>query len=638
MTDGRLGTRLTVLAAAIAFFFAALTTRLWFLQVLAAEKYRADAQDNRVQLIPIPAPRGQILDRNGEPLVTNRPSTVLMVDRRLVRNEEALLFRLSSLLDVPVRELAERLHDPDYLPYQPVPIWLDVPQPVAFYIGEHREDFPGVTYETVGIRDYSHGRLAPHLLGHLGEISPPELKDPSFSDYLPGQEVGRGGLEEQYERFLRGEDGWLKLEVDASGKVLQVLGRQEPIPGNDLVSALDSEIQQLAEDTVEEAVQAARVSVSTELGYVKATAGAVVVLDPNTGGVLAMASYPTYDPRIYQDELTERENRSLRSEAKNFPLLNRAIAGAYPPASTFKPFVASAALKAGFAAQNGFYDCPPTFQVPGDPTTVFHNWTSVHRGTISLAESLVQSCDTVYYDFGFRFYLEREDRGDLMQQHLRRWGFGRPTGIDLPGEGDGRVPDRRWKEAVHEEEPALYPEPVWLPGDNINMSVGQGDMLVTPLQLANAFAAIANGGRLYRPQLGMEIRRPDGGLVRRMEPEVRGRVPAKRSTLAFLRNALTGVVSSPSGTATSAFSGFPLSEHPVAGKTGTAEVVVDGQDTLHSWFAAMAPAHDPEYVVVAIVEEGGHGSEVAAPIVRRVLEGLLDLTPGEFQISGEAED
>ncbi|HJV04348.1 MAG TPA: penicillin-binding protein 2 [Actinomycetota bacterium] len=638
MTEGRLGTRLTILAAAIAFFFAALTTRLWFLQVLAAEKYRADAQENRVQLIPIPAPRGQILDRNGEPLVTNRPSTVLMVDRRQVPNEEALLFKLSELLEVPVRQLTERLHDPDYLPYQPVPIWQDVPQPVAFYIGEHRDEFPGVTYETIGVRDFVRGPLGPHVLGYLGEISPKELKDPSFADHLPGQKVGRGGVEQQYERFLRGEDGWLKLEVDASGKVLQVLGRQEPIPGNDLITSLDWKIQKLAEDTVEDAVRAARVSVSTEVGYVKATAGAVVVLDPKTGGVLAMASYPTYDPRLFQDGLTRKEYRSLTSDAKNAPLINRAVAGVYPPASTFKPFIASAAIKAGYASLNGSYPCPPTFRVPEDVTTVFHNWTNVNLGYLSLAESLVQSCDTVFYDFGLDFYVDRDERGEMMQQHLRRWGFGRPAGIDLPGELAGRVPNQRWKEAVHEEAPALYPEPLWLPGDNINMSVGQGDMLVTPLQLANAYAAVANGGKLYRPQVGMEIRRPDGTLVRRINPEVIGRVPAKRSTLAFLRSALTGVVASAGGTATTAFSGFPLAEHPVAAKTGTAEVVVDGRDALHSWFAAMAPAYDPEYVVVAIVEEGGHGSEVAAPIVRRVLEGLLDLTPGEFHISGEAED
>jgi penicillin-binding protein 2 len=638
VTEGRLGARLTVLAAVIAFFFAALTTRLWFLQVLAAEKYRADAQDNRVQLVPIPAPRGQILDRNGEPLVTNRPSTVLMVDRRQVRNEEALLSRLSELLEVPVKELIKRLHDRDYLPYQPVPIWQDVPQWAAFHIGENREDFPGVTYETIGIRDYAHGTLAPHVLGYLGEISPKEVKDPSFAEHLPGQKVGRGGVEQQYEQFLRGEDGWLKLEVDSSGKVLQVLGRQEPTPGHDVVTALDWKIQKLAEDTVEDAVKAARVSVATDFGYVKATAGSVVVLDPDTGGVLAMASYPTYDPGLFQEGITEKEFRSLTSEAKNAPLINRAIAGPYPPASTFKPFIASAAIKAGYASVNGSYPCPPTFQVPEDVTTVFHNWTSQDLGYLSLADSLVYSCDTVFYKFGLDFYVDRDERGDMMQQHLRRWGFGRLTGIDLPGELPGRVPDQKWKEAVHEEAPALYPEPLWLPGDNINMSVGQGDMLVTPLQLANAFSAIANGGKLYRPQVGMEVRRPDGSLVRRMGSEVIGQVPAKNQTLSFLRSALTGVVASAGGTATTAFSGFPLSEHPVAAKTGTAEVIVDGREALHSWFAAMAPAYDPEYVVVAVVEEGGHGSEVAAPIVRRVLEGLLDLTPGEFQISGEAED
>lgn len=637
MTDGKLGTRLAVLAAVITFFFAALTTRLWFLQVLAAEKYRADAQDNRVRLIPIPAPRGQILDRNGEPLVTNSPSTALLVDRRVVRNEEALLFRLSELLEVPVEELTERFHDPDYLSYQPIPVWDDVPQSVALYIGEHRDQFRGVTVETMGVRDYVHGTLAPHVLGYLGEINPQELKDPSFADHLPGQKVGRGGIEQQYERFLRGQDGWLKLEVDSSGKVLDVLGRQEPIPGNDVITALDWKIQKLAEETVEQAVEAARVSVATEVGYVKATAGAVVVLDPDTGGVLAMASYPTYDPRLFQEGITKREFRSLTSEAKNAPLINRAIAGPYPPASTFKPFVAAAAVRSGFASQNGYYACPPTFQVPGDETTVFHNWTTVNYGSIPLSRALVVSCDTVFYDFGFRFYLDRDTRGDLMQQNLRRWGFGRLTGIDIPGELPGRVPDQDWKEAVHEEAPALYPQELWLPGDNINMSVGQGDMLVTPLQLANGFAAIANGGTLYRPQVGMEIRRPDGTMVRRVDPEPIGRVPAKRSTLAFLRTALAGVVQG-EGTAASAFYGFPLGEHPVAGKTGTAEVIVDGQDALHSWFAAMAPADDPEYVVAAVVEEGGHGSEVAAPIVRRVLEGLLDLTPGEFQISAEATD
>jgi penicillin-binding protein 2 len=555
-----------------------------------------------------------------------------------VRNEEVLLSRLSELLDVPVKELIKRLHDRDYLPYQPVPIWQDVPQWAAFNIGENREDFPGVTYETVGLRDYVHGTLAPHVLGYLGEINKDEAKDPSFAEHLPGQKVGRGGIEQQYEQFLRGEDGWLKLEVDSSGKVLQVLGRQEPTPGHDVVTALDWKIQKLAEDTVEDAVKAARVSVATDFGYVKATAGSVVVLDPDTGGVLAMASYPTYDPGLFQDGISKKEYRSLSSEAKNAPFINRALAGAYPPASTFKPFIASAAIKSGYASLNGYYPCPPTFRVPEDVTTVFHNWTTAHLGNLSLAESLVQSCDTVFYDFGLDFYADRDERGDVMQQHLRRWGFGRLTGIDLPGELPGRVPDQEWKEAVHEEAPALYPEPLWLPGDNINMSVGQGDMQVTPLQLANAYAAIANGGKLYRPQVGMEIRRPDGTLVREMNPRVIGRVPAKKASLGFLRSALTGVVASSGGTATTAFSGFPLSEHPVAAKTGTAEVVVDGRDALHSWFAAMAPAYDPEYVVVALVEEGGHGSEVAAPIVRRVLEGLLDLTPGEFQISGEAED
>ena len=299
--------------------------------------------------------------------------------------------------------------------------------------------------------------------------------------------------------------------------------------------------------------------------------------------------------------------------------------------------MASAAVKGGYATLDGTYNCPPTFQVPADETTVFHNWTSHHYGYISLARSLVISCDTVYYNFGLKFWQVQQTRGPFFQQQLRRWGFGKATGIDVPGEQAGRIPDPAWKQQVHEELPNIFPFGLWLPGDDINMSIGQGDVLTTPLQMAVAYGALANGGTLYRPQVGMKIVSPDGDLIKRIPKQALGRVPGSPETLNFLLQSLTGVVQG-EGTAAAAFSGFPLSEYPVAGKTGTSEVIIDGRDANHSWFAGIAPANDPQYVVVAMVEQGGHGSEVAAPIVRRVLEGLFGLEPGDLRISGQATD
>jgi penicillin-binding protein 2 len=634
MTDARLGRRLVAVAAVISFAFAALVTRLWFLQVLAAEEYRDRATGNYVRLIPISAPRGRILDRNGQPLVDNRRAITITVDRQKVQDEEALLRDLSNLLDEPMSDLEDRLHDPDYLPYQPVPVYEGAPEPVAIYLREHAADFPGVDFREAGIRQYAEGGLAPHVLGYLGQVSPEELRDPSFANLRPGQVVGRGGVEQAYEEYLRGRDGWLKQEIDAQGEIQGILGQQPESPGNDLVLSIDREIQALAEDTMAEAVTQAR-GIPTLTGLLRATGGAVVVLDPNDGHVLAMASYPDYNPKIFLDGLTPAEFRELEKPANNFPLTNRAIAGQYPPGSTFKPFVAAGALRAGYASTGGFYPCPPEFRVEGDTSgTVFGNWTDADLGVLSFAESLIYSCDTVFYAWGLDFYAERKSRGELMQHQLRQWGFDEPTGIDIPGEQEGRIPNARWKQTMHAQYPELFPEPTWLPGDNINMSIGQGDVLTTPLQMSVAYGALANGGTLYRPQLALRVQKPDGTIVRQFEGERIGRVRIRPSQAAAITNALRGVVQG-GGTAAGAFAGWDHFAYPVAGKTGTSEV--HGKQP-HSWFAAFAPADDPEFVVVAVVEEGGHGSQVAAPIVRRVLEGLLDLEPSAFQIQPTETD
>lgn len=634
MTEGTGSGRVRVLASVLLFMLAALTTRLWFLQVVAAEDFESRALDNQLRKVPDPAPRGKILDRTGAELVTNRDATVITVDKRKVDNAEDFLLRLSEVTGIPASELAERYEDPDFGPFEPVPLVEDAKEQDVLYLEEHAREFPGISYRTVGIRQYPFGAMAAHVLGYLGQINEQEINSEAFDKYRPGQLVGRGGIEQQFEGALHGKDGWVSKEVDAQGREKGELGRSGPVRGNDVVLSIHHKTQQAAEDALHEGVKAARNLYHEDSGlYLKAPAGAVVVLDPNNGEIIAMASFPTYDPEVFYKGLTFREYDKLLDPSRNYPLNNRAIQAVYPPGSTLKPFVAAASIKAGYASPGGFYPCPAEFTVPGDTSgTVFHNWKDVDQGVISFSRALIDSCDTVFYQFGLEFYRERKIRGELLQQELRAWGFDRDTGIDLPFEADGRVPDVAWKSQIHEAKPEAFPDPVWYPGDTINMSIGQGDLIVTPLQMAQAFAALANGGTLYEPHVGLRELSPDGRVLHPFPAKATGRVPFSKRTLSAVVDALAGVPQT--GTAASAFAGFPLSSIPVAGKTGTSEV--DGKQP-HSWFAGIAPANAPEYVVVAVVEEGGHGSEVAAPIVRRIMEQLFGLEQTPFR-TGAASD
>jgi penicillin-binding protein 2 len=632
MTEGKTGNRLRILTGVVLFMFAALATRLWFLQVMAAEDYRGAAYENRVRRVPIPAPRGRIMDRNGKPLVTNRTSQVVTIRPIEVRNPEQVLGDLSAVLNIPPDELGARFDDPDYGPFQRIPVAVDVSEKAILYLAEHRDEFPGVDYGLVGVREYPNGKLAAHILGYLGQLGPGERKP--FKAHQPGQPVGRGGVEQQYEWALHGRDGYQFVEVDARGKRLGQLRWQRPVEGDDLILSIDRRIQKAAEEALKEGVDHAKGVYHEDSGtYLKAPAGAVVVLDPRNGEVLAMASFPSYDPRVFLQGLTNAEWQKLKDPKKNFPIINRAIQGRYPPGSTLKPFVAAAAVTAGFASVNGFYPCPEEFVVRGDTSkTVFRNWKDQDSGVISFGQALIESCDTVFYKFGLNFYRERKIHGERLQRHLRAWGFDRKTGVDLPGELKGRVPDARWKALVNAQNPSAFPDPVWFPGDTINMSIGQGDLISSPLQLAAAFSALGNGGTVFKPHVGLRVEDATGKLIRRIPPRVAGRLDYPKKVLARIRGALQGVVSS--GTGANAFLGFPLSSVPVAGKTGTSEVP-DKQP--HSWFVGMAPANDPRYVVVAVVEEGGHGSEVAAPIVRRIFEHAFDLDITPFRL-GVASD
>jgi penicillin-binding protein 2 len=653
MTENKTRTRMKVLAWLVAFMFAALATRLWFLQVLASEQFVKLADQNQVRLIPIQPVRGLVLARDGKTiLVGNRPSTIVTVDRLGMQGrDDEVLFRLASLLKQPVSDLLDRLNSVKYLPYQPVPVAEDVDKNVVFYIEEHRDLFPGVSYMVGSVRNYPEHSLAAHLLGYVGEISDTQLSDAAFKGYRQGEIVGKAGVEVTYEHDLHGIDGLRGIQVNAQGTVLDDnFGGTAPTAGNNVVLSIDPNVQRLSQAALQLGIDLGKQVSGTGPNAPGPHGGAVLVMNPDNGQILAMASNPTFDPSVFTGGLNRREALSLdicykepcpAGPIHDSPLLNRAIDGLYPAGSTFKPFVGAAALKEHLATLNGKYGCPPGYVVPHDISGhVFHNWSSANYGNISLAQALVISCDTVFYKFGYDFYdrfFRKSGRTDeTFQRDLGLMGFGRKTEIDLPSEAIGHVPTDAYVRGVFKSNPRVYGKyPGWQAGDSVVLAIGQGFLTVSPLQLATAYAAIANGGTLYAPTLGMKIQSPDGELVRTINKRSVGVLPISQRQVAYLRNALTGVTRS--GTAMTAFAGFPLDRIPVAGKTGTADIQIGNQQP-YSWFAAMAPANHPKYVVIALVEQGGHGATTAAPIVRRVLEGLFGIPAGGPLKIGSVQD
>jgi len=636
VTEGRTGLRLKVFGALVAFMFAALTTRLWFLQVLAADQFRDQAKQNAVRLMDIPAQRGRILDVKGRLLVDNRVSLVVTVNKQEAgSNLEDVLFRLSKLLGVPAEELAARVEDPRYYVFQPVPVEANVGKRIDFYISEHHDrEFPGVEVVKEPVRVYPEGSLAAHVLGYLGQVNKEQLKEPAFHDYRPGDEVGVTGVEAAYERFLRGTEGVVSYRVNSAGQTLGQFGERLPVRGQDVVLTIDIKAQRIAEESLNLGLQYAHGIYDSDTGRdLQANGGAVVVMDPATGAIKALASAPSFDPSLFVRSMSSDEFERRFGAAKSYPLLDRATQGQYPPGSTYKPFVLLSALRRGIVSTTDYYPCPPSWDVPEDPLhEVFHNWTTVDLGSMTLAQALYDSCDTVFYPIGYeywrRYYPPTDPPVEQIQRDLQAFGFGRYTGIDLPFEEEGRVPDAAWKSAIHKQYPKSFPDGQWFPGDFINMSIGQGDTLVTPLQLAAAYSAIQNGGRACPPHVFARAQAADGDVLHSWHARCH-RIPFLKAQIEYVREALTQVPIQ--GTAASAFIGFPFSQVQVAGKTGTAQVF--GQQD-YSWFAAMTQAQGKQYVVVALVEQGGHGSSTAAPIVRRVIEGLYGLTNTQFTYGG----
>jgi penicillin-binding protein 2 len=570
------------------------------------------------------APRGRILDRNGQILVDNRIVPTVVVDRDITKRHPESLDRLAAYLTagnpagaVTVMDLQRKLADPRFSQYKPVPVAEDIPKEKVVFLREHQADFPGVNVVQLTQRYYPHKQLAAHVLGYVGEIDEKELASRKAQGYRAGDSFGKSGVELAYEAELRGVPQVEKLQVDSQDRVLRSLGIQPAVPGRDVVLTLDLNVQTLAEDALKQALDSAHGAWDPDrLKRFIAPAGSVVVEDPRDGAILAMASFPTYDPSEFVNGISVARFQQLQDPASSYPLNNRAIQGEYAPGSTFKMVTSLAALGREVIAPGSTINDTGSFSV-GNPPTVFRNAFGLSHGPVNLNKALTVSSDVYFYQLGEK--LDTPRKPYPIQDMARSLGFGKETGIELPFEATGRVPDPDVKKRLHDANPDAFPEGTWYTGDSINLSVGQGDLVVTPMQLTNAYAAFANGGTVWAPRLGGAVRDPVRNASVPIEPHQIAKAELRPADREAVLQGLAGVVASTDGTAAPVFVGFPLNTFQVAGKTGTAEVAGKQETAL---FVGFGPVDAPRYVVTAVLEEAGLGSQAAAPVVRQIFDGL----------------
>jgi penicillin-binding protein 2 len=626
--------RLAILAVLGVALFAAMFTRLWFLQVLTDETFIAQAQQNQIDVVELPPARGRILDRNGVVLADNRYVSVVSVDQKAWTDPEVqrplVVAELAELLHMEPADVEAQLEDETQDPLLPKVIQDRVPEDVRILVEER--NLPGVSGELRAVRSYPHGTAAAHLLGYTGLISEEEL-ELAGPEYHLTDEIGKAGIELVFDRELRGTPGQRLLEVNRAREVVGQVGDDVPAePGGDLRLTLDIRLQEAAEQAIEDQLVAARQRQSRDSGaYFPAPAGSAVVLDIRTGDVLALASYPTYDPNWLITGLTGAQyTERFLDEQVPSPLANRAIQGLYAPGSTFKLVTALAGLRTGTLdpgeqyLDEGYFEIPDTTICDENNPNVVCKYFNARKealGWVDLPVALTRSSDAYFYRQGY--LLDRTGEGRGLQEMAADLGFGAVTGIQLPFEATGRIPSAALKQELADA--GVFAEGNWLNGDNINFAVGQGFLTVTPLQLANAYATWANGGIRLNPSLVEDVEaRTTGDVERTFEPRIADRIVLPPGN-EVVRAGLAGVTIA--GTAELAFQGYDHAAFSVLGKTGTAQA--EGRSKLTGQpredtaaFAAVAPADNPRYAVVVVLEEAGFGGDAAAPAARSILEEL----------------
>ncbi|MDQ6777463.1 MAG: penicillin-binding protein 2 [Actinomycetota bacterium] len=669
----QLALRVTLLGGFALTMFAIILFRLWFLQVLSGTQYVAQAKQNRTRQVLVAAPRGEIVDRNGAKLVRSRQATaVQIVPTQLpvpVRNptiselktppaaDRALYRRLAGVLGIstarqkckvvgsvqkhgqPVRvthhlrlplvacDVAQAVYQ---LPYADATVATDVKQDVLFYLKERHSSFRGVGEPQVYLTSYPQGALAAQVLGTVGPISAAELKQSQFAGLPQSSVVGQTGLEHYYDRYLRGVDGANQVEVDSLGNAIRVLPQKPAIAGNTLRTSLDLKLQQAGQASLAQSI-----SGNTPGG----AGGAFVAMNPQDGQIYAMGSLPSYDPNIFTKPISQSVYNNLISATSGDPLNNRAVDGLYPTGSTFKPITATAALESGAWNLSDTYDDTGQYCF-SQGGLCLSNAGHVANGVLDLVSAIRVSDDVFFYNLGAKLNVDpaTHPQGGALQQYARLFGIGKPTGIDLPYEARGNLPDPRWRAAISKVElqyekqhhsgccTIAYPGP-WTVGDNVNLAVGQGDVLVTPLQLAVAYSAIANGGTIVRPHIGLQVENNIGDKVlQNIDPPPARHININPAYLDAIRTGLREAASAPGGTSASVMGTFP---EPVYGKTGTAQHV--GQPD-QAWYACYVPATatSKPIAVVVTVEKGGFGAVGAAPVARQILSQWFMGKPGAY--------
>ena len=604
--------RARLLYGVLIIVFLALTARLTFLQIIQGERYTFLSENNRIRIKRIPGTRGMVFDHQGQLLIDSRPSFDLLFVPEDSEEPENTLRRLARYVGRDEKELLTILEENKKRPaFEEVILGRDVDWSTVVAVESHQLDLPGITLRTRPRRSYAKGPMAAHVLGYMGEIGSKQLKLLKDRGYTVGDEIGQYGLERRWEEVLRGQSGGQQVEVDALGRRVRVLHEVPDVPGYTVNLTLDRELQE------------------TAFAALNGKEGTIVALDVQNGAILAMVSTPAFDPNVFARGIKAEEWRGLIQDRLR-PLSNRAIQGQYPPGSTFKIIMAIAGLEEGVLdPESTIYD--PGFYTFGN--RAFRDWKKEGHGSVNLHKAIVQSCDVYFYQLGPRIGIDR------IAKWARAFGLGDKSGLALDDERTGLVPDSEWKRKK-------YRQP-WYPGETVSIGIGQGYLTVTPLQMANMIAAVANGGTLYRPRLVSKVESVDGATVREYGPEKIRTIDIKPETLERIRNALADVVKAPGGTGGAARS----SVVEIAGKTGTAQVVemkggyVKTEQLTyfnrdHAWFVSYAPVENPRIAVVVLMEHGGHGGDAAAPLAKKVIEKYIELQnrpPDGRQVRVEGE-